>query len=658
VLAAQTPDGVFVLATETLQILDANEGAATLTGYTREELIGLNVADLIPRQERRFQLARISAVDGRSSTFGLSSLLGKDGSITPIEVREQRMEDGSIVGIIRPAGARQQAESYLRQMLGGIELLALTLDLQGRIAYANPALAAGGGWSTEELIGRAATEVISLGANLTDQEWSERLTAATLDKPLAAELVTKAGSRYPITLSASSLRDGGRATGMALLGQDVSDEHSSLVALQGQLREREEVSTALGRLQRGETIADTAAAICRELRGLSGVDISCLILFDSQDGATVIAYESNQAIAFAGGTRLPASRATYLMNRARVGPWSEPWQARGEDGAWGEMLAAARVTNASYAPIRHGDDILGLLVVVSIGDADPDPAAEAVRLPMIAEFGAAASALLAKQLWADRTQEDLRRQLLNTIDSHAWHPVFQPIVDLADGEVVGYEALTRFADGEPPDRRFATAWTVGLGWELELATIKAALLASRQLPPGRWLDLNVSPRLLADAGRLRRALRSTTRPLVVEVTEHDVITDYPAARAALAELGHVRTAVDDAGSGTANFAHVIDLKADFIKLDIGLVRGIDRDLGRQAMVVAMRHFGQATGCRLIAEGVETKAEADMVKALGADMGQGFWYARPAAVDDLNAPAPARKRGQRRLAASVRAAVSP
>jgi EAL domain-containing protein (putative c-di-GMP-specific phosphodiesterase class I) len=67
---------------------------------------------------------------------------------------------------------------------------------------------------------------------------------------------------------------------------------------------------------------------------------------------------------------------------------------------------------------------------------------------------------------------------------------------------------------------------------------------------------------------------------VVEVTEHDVITDYPAPRAALAELGHGRTAVDDAGSGTANFAHVIDLKADFIKLDIGLVRGIDRDLGR------------------------------------------------------------------------------
>lgn len=72
----------------------------------------------------------------------------------------------------------------------------------------------------------------------------------------------------------------------------------------------------------------------------------------------------------------------------------------------------------------------------------------------------------------------------------------------------------------------------------------------------------------------------------------------------------------------------------------------------------MRHFGQATGCRLIAEGAETKAEADMVKALGADMGQGFWYARPAPVESLNAPAPPPKHGQRRRAASVRAAVSP
>ena len=68
-----------------------------------------------------------------------------------------------------------------------------------------------------------------------------------------------------------------------------------------------------------------------------------------------------------------------------------------------------------------------------------------------------------------------------------------------------------------------------------------------------------------------------------------------------------------------------------MKLDISLVRGIDTDLGRQAIVVAMRHFAQATGCELIAEGVEREAEARCLASLGADYGQGYWYGRPVPV---------------------------
>ena len=103
--------------------------------------------------------------------------------------------------------------------------------------------------------------------------------------------------------------------------------------------------------------------------------------------------------------------------------------------------------------------------------------------------------------------------------------------------MVGYEALTRFDSGQRPDLCFADAWSVGLGAEMELATLEAAVEAGRRLPPGLWLDLNVSPRLLADPELLRPILWAAGRPLVLEVTEHEVIEDYEAVRAAIRELG-------------------------------------------------------------------------------------------------------------------------
>jgi EAL domain-containing protein (putative c-di-GMP-specific phosphodiesterase class I) len=90
----------------------------------------------------------------------------------------------------------------------------------------------------------------------------------------------------------------------------------------------------------------------------------------------------------------------------------------------------------------------------------------------------------------------------------------------------------------------------------------------------------------------------------------------------------VRLAVDDAGAGIANFSHIVELSADFVKLDISLVRGVNRSLGRQALVVAMRHFARTAGCRLVAEGVETEDEARALTELGVEFAQGYLFGRP------------------------------
>ena len=166
-----------------------------------------------------------------------------------------------------------------------------------------------------------------------------------------------------------------------------------------------------------------------------------------------------------------------------------------------------------------------------------------------------------------------------------------------------------------------------------MAAIQAAIVAATRLPAGRWLDLNISPRLLVDPERIRPILWAGDRPLVLEVTEHEIIDDYDRVRDAVASLGNdIRLAVDDAGAGIANFGHIIDLRPDFVKLDISLVRRVNANLGRQALVVGMGHFSRTAGCRLIAEGIETVEEFRTLASLGVEFGQGYFFGRPEPIE--------------------------
>ena len=107
------------------------------------------------------------------------------------------------------------------------------------------------------------------------------------------------------------------------------------------------------------------------------------------------------------------------------------------------------------------------------------------------------------------------------------------------------------------------------------------------------------------------------------------IEDYAALRSSLASLGSdVLVAVDDAGAGYASLRHILELRPAYAKLDISIVRDIDCDTVRQAMVAGLQYFAVSTGCQLIAEGVETRAEAVILATLGVTLAQGYLFARP------------------------------
>jgi EAL domain-containing protein (putative c-di-GMP-specific phosphodiesterase class I) len=149
---------------------------------------------------------------------------------------------------------------------------------------------------------------------------------------------------------------------------------------------------------------------------------------------------------------------------------------------------------------------------------------------------------------------------------------------------------------------------------------------------------------VAEGATLGRVLASRSRAVVLEITEHDAIPAYGPLREAVLRLGpDIRLAVDDAGAGVANFNHLAELRPDFLKIDIGLVRGVHADVGRQAVVAGLVHFAASAGCQVIAEGIETDAELASVSGLGVTLGQGYLLARPAAAETWTVAEPPKRR---------------
>ncbi len=222
------------------------------------------------------------------------------------------------------------------------------------------------------------------------------------------------------------------------------------------------------------------------------------------------------------------------------------------------------------------------------------------------------------------------------LDRGQFTPVFQPIIDLRHGRTVGSETLTRFGDGADPQRRFTEAAQVGMGGELEGATMAAAVAAAADRLGDAWLSVNVSPGFLA-AGGAEHEFSGAGCDLVLELTEHDPVHDYGEITRALDRLGPgVQLSIDDAGAGYACLTHVLSLQPAFVKLDRGWVMGIDADPARQALVAGLQSFATRTGSTLIAEGIETEAELRILRSLDVRLGQGFLLGRPQPIGALAA----------------------
>ena len=235
---------------------------------------------------------------------------------------------------------------------------------------------------------------------------------------------------------------------------------------------------------------------------------------------------------------------------------------------------------------------------------------------------------------------EMSTNIARVVSQRLLRAVYQPIVELTTGRVIGFEGLIRptpesgFAD---PGSMFTAAESVGRTVELDQACLQMVVAGAQQMSEDQMLTLNISPRTMeaphfsAEALLVHLSRYGIARErIVVELTERETVDDIGRLQANLVALQRegIRIAADDVGAGNAGLRLLSQLKFDIVKIDLSLVQeGAERDSSR-AVLRSLRDLASRWGASVIAEGLETTSQLRMVRELGLSAGQGYLLGRP------------------------------
>jgi PAS domain S-box-containing protein len=617
-----------------------NQGAEDVFGYPADEIVGQDIWSLLAPGPREQVGALWQQVQAGETEIAELLTERRDGSPVWVNARISPIVngDGSGAGylaIVKDVTAGKRSELELRRLRLAIDHAndaIIVTDADDRVTYVNPAFERITGFAAADVVGerpgdhpagaafaraleRARGQAGGWRGDLVDQRRDgSDLVAETSISPISA--------------------DGAPGSGFVTIKRDVTQERAAERAADRRARERALIAETLESLHVNGSPESTAAAVCSQLVKLPEFELATVITFGTDGVATVLGQHHTAGPGMVG-LDLTRPRSEFLRERAAAGPWVQRWVADASH-PYNDLFTGLGIVAHGYAPMIVDGQPIGVLIASS-KELDA-VACLTERLPALMEFAAIATTLLADAVSNRNATAAARDRLRRVIDDRRFGISFQPIVDLQRHATTGYEALTRFDDGIPPDLEFQRAHELGLGLELEAACLEAAFEAAERLPEGAWLNVNVSPEVVL-AGLVEPLLPRAGRAVVLEVTEHRAITDYEGFRRAIAPIrDRVRIAVDDAGAGYASLRHIVELAPAIVKLDRSLVAGIGDDAARQAIVTGMVRFARTAGLLLIAEGIETDAELNVLHRLGIPLGQGYLLGCPAEAEAFRAEA--------------------
>ena len=669
-----------------------NAAWAAITGYEPDEMLAMDsLAPLLPPEERKAGVALLTAASGVAGgrRFPLR-MVAKDGRPLSLEIATRAVRlrrRPRVVLLVRDITARRLSDELRAMQIATtrilnatpnfeagapriLETVARSLGLWGGEAWLldrdrGVLVRRGAWWAPAAEMGDFRRErwdlEPGLGSDLPGRVWAAvapviipdlAADPGFRDAPAARGLTAAAGFPILVDDSVVGVIDlfGPGAAGLRPAAVEVMLDFGRQL---GHVVERRRTETALREsMARLAEVAATdpltglrnrrefdrlLATIPRQRFAICAIDVDGLKRVNDEFG-----HEAGDAMLRAVGQTLNSSlRGWDVVARVGGDEFAALMVGIGPDEA---AAASERMRTAVHAiSVPHGQARVSVGWAVGESGADPRGVArladshlyqakEAGRDRVCGGTVDLAPGLSRRSEWAARVDRAIRRGELRM--------VYQPICRLDDGTVIGHEALARPPEmraGESVEDLFAEAQRSGRMRDLDWLCRRLAIAGAPWGLFAPWaLFLNVSALTLLDpvhgADQLLLVLEAAGgRPeqLVLEITEREIITDLPRLRQVLAGYRDhgVRFALDDVGDGHSTLELLTAANPEFIKIARSLTMTASH-AGSRAAIKAVVSFAHASGAAVIAEGVENELAARQTRDLGAELGQGWWLARP------------------------------
>lgn len=648
--------GDLALVTDTAGlVLYTSPAAADLLGWAAEDLVDLTTTEHLHDEDRASALSAFDRVrrEGTTATVNLRVRVA-DGAWRWLEATTSNLIDTAVGGVLwnlRDVDDRVQAEAALRASESRYRAIADTAeeglwvcDPAGRTAYVNQRLLEILGLDGDAVSERSVLDLLPLahGARIDGAGWADRRS-----ERYEVGYLHPDGRRRTLRVSLAPLDDaGGTVEGSLAMISDVTDAR----LLEEQLRRAALHDGLTGLPNRALLFDRLQHALRRETTGTAVllVDLDRFAHVNDGWGHAV----ADELLVRVAGRLQGAVRPTDTV--ARIA--GDEFLLVCEDVAEAE---AHRLAGELLTALGEPHDVAGgrVRLTASVGVAtSPSSAAEdLLRHAETAMHAAKAAGRHRFRVFdsglAGSDEVALGADLRRALEDGDLRLHHQPVVDLATGRVVGVEALARWhhpRHGDvAPDRFVAVAEQLGLAPDLDRWALGRALADARALQDAgalatdARLAVNVSAYSLGDPDLDRwvaaavEAAGFEPADVLLEVTESAVMADASTAIAVLTRLRDrgFGIAVDDFGTGHSSLAYLHQLPATVLKVDRSFVADLASDPSALAIAGSIVELARAVGLTVVAEGVETSEQADLLRTLGCDAAQGWRWSRAVSPEE-------------------------